>query len=149
VVPPSCPGVSSDTPVAPRWWELLGDPQLDALIARADASNQSLAAALGSARAAYAGVGASESERWPTVGLGAQCASTQTNVAQLASSGVNAERSAAGRAADRPLQPVVSPLVHPLNPTPHEPSHPARGSSRRHAHAATQAASPSPIHSGG
>jgi multidrug efflux system outer membrane protein len=91
VVAPARPGVSSDAPVAPRWWELLGDPQLDALIARADANNQSLAAALGSVRAAYAGVGVSESQLWPTLGLGAQYARTQTNIAQLASSGVNTE----------------------------------------------------------
>lgn len=89
VVPPPRPGVSSDAAVAPRWWELLGDPQLDALIARADANNQSLAAALGSVRAAYAGVGVSESDLWPTLGLGAQYARTQTNIAQLAASGVN------------------------------------------------------------
>ena len=89
VVAPPRDGVSADAPVAPRWWELLGDPQLDALVARADANNQSLAAALGSVRAAYAGVGVSESELWPTVGLGAQYARTQTNIAQLAASGVN------------------------------------------------------------
>ncbi|MEY3144217.1 MAG: hypothetical protein RLY21_2710 [Planctomycetota bacterium] len=70
---------------------MLGDPQLDSLIARADLNNQSLAAALGSVRAAYAGVGVSESELWPTLGLGAQYARTQTNVAQLAASGVNTE----------------------------------------------------------
>jgi len=91
VVPPPRPGVSSEAAVAPRWWELLGDPQLDALIARADASNQSLAVALGSVRAAYAGVGVSDSQLWPTVGLGAQYSRTLTNIAQLAADGVKTE----------------------------------------------------------
>jgi len=89
VLPPAREGVSTDAPVAARWWELLGDPQLAALVARADMNNQTLAAALGSVRAAYAGVGVSESQLWPTVGLGAQYARTQTNIAQLAASGVN------------------------------------------------------------
>lgn len=83
-------GVSSDAPVA-RWWELLGDPHLDALIARAETNNQSLAAALGSVRAAYAGIGVSEAELWPTLGLGAQYSRTLTNIAQLAADGVRTE----------------------------------------------------------
>jgi len=84
-------GLSSDAPVAPRWWELLRDPQLDALVARADANNQSLAAALGSVRAAYAGIGVSEAELWPTLALGAQYSRTLTNIAQLAADGVRTE----------------------------------------------------------
>ena len=84
-------GLSSDAPVAPRWWELLRDPQLDALVARADANNQSLAAALGSVRATYAGIGVSEAELWPTLALGAQYSRTLTNIAQLAADGVRTE----------------------------------------------------------
>jgi len=88
---PSRDGVSADAPVVARWWELLRDAQLDALVARADANNQSLAATLGSVRAAYAGIGVSEAELWPTIGLGAQYSRTLTNIAQLAADGVRTE----------------------------------------------------------
>ncbi|MEY5060226.1 MAG: hypothetical protein RIS45_147 [Planctomycetota bacterium] len=71
-----------------RWWESLGDATLNDLVARADAGNQTLAAASANVRAAYAGLGVAESELWPTVGLGAQYSRTQTNIAQLAAAGV-------------------------------------------------------------
>jgi NodT family efflux transporter outer membrane factor (OMF) lipoprotein len=88
---PAREGVSADQPVAPRWWELVDDPTLHALIARAEERNTSLEAALGAVRAAYAGVGMSESQLWPTVGFGAQYARTLTNIAQLAADGVRSE----------------------------------------------------------
>ena len=76
---------------APRWWEDLHDATLDALIARAEAGNQTLAAAVANVRAAYAGVGASEAQLWPAVGVGAQYSRTLTNIAQLAAAGVRVE----------------------------------------------------------
>jgi len=76
---------------APRWWEPLGDPVLDGLIARAEERNQSLAAAIANVRAAYAAVGASEADLWPSVGAGAQYTRTLTNIAQLAAAGVRVE----------------------------------------------------------
>ncbi len=82
--------VTSAAPVA-RWWEQLNDPTLNALMARAEASNQSLAASLASVRAAYAALGATESELWPQIGAGAQYTRTKTNIAQLAAAGVRVE----------------------------------------------------------
>ena len=81
----------ADTPVDPRWWQAMGDPVLDALVADAEVANPSLAAALASVRAAYAGFGIAEATLWPDVGLGAEYARTKTNIAQLAASGVQLE----------------------------------------------------------
>ncbi|MFM1822815.1 MAG: hypothetical protein RI967_1081 [Planctomycetota bacterium] len=80
-----------DMPVDPRWWESLGDPVLDGLVADAERANQSLAAALASVRAAYAGLGVAEAELWPSIGAGAEYARTKTNIAQLAAQGVQLE----------------------------------------------------------
>jgi outer membrane protein TolC len=76
---------------SPRWWLALKDPTLDALVARAEEHNQSLAAAVASVRAAYASVGASESALWPQIGAGASYSRTLTNIAQLAAAGVIVE----------------------------------------------------------
>ncbi|MFM2163735.1 MAG: hypothetical protein RL325_172 [Planctomycetota bacterium] len=76
---------------SPRWWLALQDPTLDALVARAEEHNQSLAAAVASVRAAYAAVGASESALWPQIGAGASYSRTLTNIAQLAAAGVIVE----------------------------------------------------------
>jgi len=80
--------VRADAEPDARWWESLGDPVLNDLVARADAGNQTLAAAAANVRAAYAGLGVTEGDLWPSVGLGAQYARTQTNIAQLAAAGV-------------------------------------------------------------
>lgn len=72
----------------PRWWTALKDPLLDSLIERANESNQTLAAAVANVRAAYAAVGVSEAQLWPTVGAGAQYNRVLTNIAQLAAQGV-------------------------------------------------------------
>jgi hypothetical protein len=50
-----------------------------------------LAGALALVTAAHAGVGASEAELWPAIGVGAQYARTLTNIAQLAAAGVRVE----------------------------------------------------------
>lgn len=82
------PSLNAAVQPAVRWWESLGDPTLNDLIARADAGNQSLATATANVRVAYAALGVTESDLWPTIGFGAQYARTQTNIAQLAASGV-------------------------------------------------------------
>ncbi len=84
---PFGPSISTEQPL-PRWWTALGDPLLEQLIARADSANQTLAAAVANARAAYAAVGVSEAQLWPTVGAGAQYNRVLTNIAQLAAQGV-------------------------------------------------------------
>lgn len=83
--------IRADAEPEAHWWESLGDPVLDDLVARADAGNQSLVAAVANVRAAYAGLGVTEADLWPTVGLGAQYSRTQTNIAQLAAAGVKIE----------------------------------------------------------
>ncbi len=77
-------------PVA-QWWTAFRDPTLDALIAKSDEGNQTLMAAMANVRAAYASVGVSEADLWPTVGTGAQYTRTLTNIAQLAAAGVRVE----------------------------------------------------------
>jgi NodT family efflux transporter outer membrane factor (OMF) lipoprotein len=76
--------VSTAQQPLPRWWTSLKDPLLDDLVARADEANQTLAAAVANARAAYAAVGASEAQLWPTIGAGAQYNRVLSNAAQLA-----------------------------------------------------------------
>lgn len=84
-------GVDTALPADERWWTRLGDARLDDLIARAEKGNQSLAAALASVRGAYAGLGVTKGDLWPNFGFGAQYQRTLTNIAQLASTGVNVE----------------------------------------------------------
>jgi outer membrane protein, multidrug efflux system len=81
-------GVTAEQQPLPRWWKSLGDPMLDSLIERAAAANQSLATAAANVRAAYAAVGVSEAQLWPTIGAGAQYTRTLTNISLLASQGV-------------------------------------------------------------
>ncbi len=80
--------ISTSQQPLPRWWTALQDPLLDELVARADHANQTLAAAVANVRAAYAAVGASEAQLWPTIGAGAQYNRVLTNIAQLASQNV-------------------------------------------------------------
>jgi NodT family efflux transporter outer membrane factor (OMF) lipoprotein len=85
------PDITNDAPDLVRWWTRFGDPTVDALVARAEASNTTLAAALASVRAAYASVGSAESALWPQIGGGAQYQRAKTNIAQLAASGVKVD----------------------------------------------------------
>lgn len=90
---PEGSGQGASTAIAPdpAWWRALNDPALDELVSRAEARNQSLAASIANVRAAYAAVGASEADLWPSIGAGAQYQRTLTNIAQLAASGVVVE----------------------------------------------------------
>lgn len=89
--PDRAPGASVEVAPDPTWWRGLRDPVLDELVARAESGNQSLAASMANVRAAYAAVGASEADLWPSIGAGAQYERTLTNIAQLASTGVVVE----------------------------------------------------------
>jgi len=73
------------------WWRRFNDATLDELVARAEQSNQSLAQALGNVRVAYAGVGVTESDLWPDIGLGAQYQRRKQSFAQLAAVGFEDE----------------------------------------------------------
>ncbi|MFM7052981.1 MAG: efflux transporter outer membrane subunit [Planctomycetota bacterium] len=91
VPPTGSPDVTNDAPALARWWTRLGDPTLDALVARAEGANTSLKAALASVRAAYASAGVAEASLWPQLAGGAQYQRTLTNIAQLAATGVKVE----------------------------------------------------------
>lgn len=86
---------SNETLTPPRdpeltlWWERFNDPTLTELIAQGDESNQSLAASLAHVRAAWASVGITESQFWPSIGLGAQYDRTKVNLTQVAAQGVD------------------------------------------------------------
>jgi NodT family efflux transporter outer membrane factor (OMF) lipoprotein len=63
----------SDSIARGAWWEMFGDPQLDALETQADAANETVAAALASYAQARALVAAARAAYYPqiTVGIGA------------------------------------------------------------------------------
>jgi NodT family efflux transporter outer membrane factor (OMF) lipoprotein len=69
-----------------KWWEMFGDPELNALEEQAGAANQTVAQAEAQFRAARAAVRALRSDLFPTVTAGAAVTSTQiasnTSVAQ-------------------------------------------------------------------
>jgi NodT family efflux transporter outer membrane factor (OMF) lipoprotein len=50
-----------------KWWEIFGDPQLNALVERIDVSNQTLAASEAQFRQATAGVGVARAPLFPSV----------------------------------------------------------------------------------
>lgn len=61
------------TPVASKqaWWQAFADPQLDALVQRAESGNTSLQAAAARLASARALLGRAEADRLPQVGIGA------------------------------------------------------------------------------
>ncbi|PTX99726.1 RND transporter [Verrucomicrobia bacterium LW23] len=61
----------NDCPRGP-WWEVYGDPQLNALMVQVNLNNQNLMAAEAQYRAATASVRFSKSSLFPTVGVGAE-----------------------------------------------------------------------------
>jgi len=60
----------ADRQLRADWWTLFGDPQLDALVARADAANQTLAASAATYAQARAAVREARAGLLPTVDLG-------------------------------------------------------------------------------
>ena len=61
------PAQPSDAVVRGAWWEKFGDPQLNALIAQVDVSNQTIAAAAAQVRVSAALAEQSRSQFWPSV----------------------------------------------------------------------------------
>src|ERR1700722_2519732 len=59
----------SDAQLKGNWWELFGDPQLNALEAKVDGANQTLKMADANFRAARANVGYYRASEAPTIGV--------------------------------------------------------------------------------
>jgi NodT family efflux transporter outer membrane factor (OMF) lipoprotein len=59
----------SDAQIKGNWWELFGDPQLDALEARVEGANQTLKIADANFRAARANIGYYRASEAPTIGV--------------------------------------------------------------------------------
>ncbi len=74
-----------------QWWSRFHDDALDALIARADSSNATLAQALSSVRISQASLGVTESELWPDIYAGAGYQRVQQNLSQLNIPGISAD----------------------------------------------------------
>ncbi|GDY02785.1 RND transporter [Planctomycetota bacterium] len=76
------------TPELDQWWQRFSDPVLDALIAKVDQSNTSIATALSRVRIAQAKLGISEGDLWPSIAAGAQYQRVKQNFSRLAATGV-------------------------------------------------------------
>ncbi len=74
-----------------RWWTRFDDDSLDALIARADSSNATLAQALASVKIAQAQLGVSESELWPDINAAAGYQRLQQNFSQISVPGLDTD----------------------------------------------------------
>ncbi|MSR18089.1 MAG: TolC family protein [Phycisphaerales bacterium] len=73
------------------WWGNFNDPVLSRVIEMSETNNQLLAESLANLRAAYARVGVSESQFWPSVGLAAQYQRELVNVSQVPVQSVSLE----------------------------------------------------------
>ena len=72
--------VSADAPLmAPEWWRLYGEPELDRLIATANASNQTLTQAVAAVDQARALARVAGSFRYPTISINPSFARTRTS----------------------------------------------------------------------
>jgi len=87
----TAPATPPADPELREWWTRFDDPTLTELIAEGDRANQTLAAALANVKSAWAGVGITESQFWPSVGLGGKYERQQVNITQVASQGVELE----------------------------------------------------------
>ena len=74
-----------------RWWTRFNDAKLDALVAKAETANASIAEALSRVRVAQAQLGLTESALWPTIAAGGEYQRTKQNFSQLAADGVDTE----------------------------------------------------------
>jgi NodT family efflux transporter outer membrane factor (OMF) lipoprotein len=86
--------VPQDASIRGKWWELFGDPQLNALEEQVSGANQTVAGALASFMQARALVKQAQSQYWPTLTVGASATRSRTPVASLA--GVAGTAGAAG-----------------------------------------------------
>src|SRR6185295_7254229 len=62
-----------------KWWELFGDPQLNALEEQVSVSNQDVAAAEAQFRAARAAIRVARADLFPTVTAGATASASRTS----------------------------------------------------------------------
>ncbi len=69
-----------DATLRGKWWEMYGDPDLNALEEQVNVSNQNIAAAEGRFRAARAAVRVANAGRYPTVTIGANSSTSQISV---------------------------------------------------------------------
>jgi NodT family efflux transporter outer membrane factor (OMF) lipoprotein len=77
------PAQPSDATSRGRWWEAFGDPQLNALVAQVDISNQNLRSAEAHYRQAQAVIAASRSSYFPTVDANASIVKSRSPVGAL------------------------------------------------------------------
>ena len=97
VVPTQTWTENSNTAVTPtepelnEWWKRFNDPVLDQLVEEAQKSNLTLEQALANVRVAFAALGVSESEYWPSISTALLYQRNKTNEAQLAAAGVVTE----------------------------------------------------------
>lgn len=93
-VPATTWTASSTTAVTPSepelndWWKKFEDPILDQLVVQAQESNATLEQSLANVRVAFAALGISESEFWPSISTAILYERNKTNISQLAASGV-------------------------------------------------------------
>src|SRR5581483_430342 len=73
------PANPSDSQIRGKWWELFGDPQLNALEEQVEPANQTLKASEASFRQARALIAINRSQLYPTVGVGPSIATNRTS----------------------------------------------------------------------
>jgi NodT family efflux transporter outer membrane factor (OMF) lipoprotein len=76
--------VPQDASIRGKWWELFGDPQLNALEEQVNGANQTVAGALATFMQARAIVKQAQSQYWPTLTVGASATRSGTPLAALA-----------------------------------------------------------------
>ena len=80
--------VPQDAAIRGKWWELFGDPQLNALEEQVKSSNQTVAAAYASFMQARALVRQAQAQYWPTLTVGASVTRSHQPAISAASSGL-------------------------------------------------------------
>ena len=87
--------VPQDASIRGKWWELFGDPQLNALEEQVGGANQTVAAALASFMQARALVKQAQSQYWPTLTAGASTTRSRSPLA-VGAAGAGAAAAAGG-----------------------------------------------------
>jgi NodT family efflux transporter outer membrane factor (OMF) lipoprotein len=88
--------VPQDAAIRGQWWELFGDPQLNALEEQVKSSNQTVAAAYASFMQARALVRQAQAQYWPTLTVGASATRSRQPSIFAGSTGPASTGSAAG-----------------------------------------------------
>ena len=91
--------VPQDAAIRGKWWELFGDPQLNALEEQVKTSNQTVAAAYASFMQARALVRQAQAQYWPTLTVGAGVTRSRQPALSAGSTGSSAAGPAAGAGA--------------------------------------------------